>query len=390
MSTVKTTNIQHADAAAVGILLAADGTVGGLRPTQNTQSGTAYTLELTDSGRTVTLSNAAAVTVTVPAQATVAWNAGEMVSLLNLGVGTVTVVAAAGVTINGTPLTLATSKGGSLVRTASNVWTFIPFSAGVEAANFTNEATGTYTDSGIDYKYLTVTGSGSITIDRAGLADILVIGAGAGGLQCGGGGGQYLNTSLQLPEGVTTITIGAGGAAGVGGSSRASNGGKTTFANSLGTLIAIGGGGGADNNTAIRQAGNGACGGGFYQVSSSNGNDFGRGFAHFNGGMSVSTLHSGGGGAGGVGANGGGTGGAGGIGLFSSITGSSVGRCGGGGGGANGTGGTATSGGGAGGNAGAGGTAGTANTGGGGGGGGWSAVSPKAGGSGVVIVRVVV
>jgi hypothetical protein len=38
----------------------------------------------------------------------------------------VTVVAAAGVTINGTPLTLSTSKGGSLVRTASNVWTFTP------------------------------------------------------------------------------------------------------------------------------------------------------------------------------------------------------------------------------------------------------------------------
>jgi hypothetical protein len=130
MSTLRATNIQHADAAAVGILLAADGTVGGLRPTQNTQTGTAVSLALTDSGRTVTLSNAAAVTVTVPAQATVAWNAGETISLLNLGVGTVTVVAAAGVTINGTPLTLATSKGGSLVRTAINTWTFIPTGAG--------------------------------------------------------------------------------------------------------------------------------------------------------------------------------------------------------------------------------------------------------------------
>jgi hypothetical protein len=143
MSTLRATNIQHADAAAVGILLAADGTVGGLRPTQNTQTGIAVSLALTDSGRTVTLSNAAAVTVTVPAQATVAWNAGETVSLLNLGVGTVTVVAAAGVTINGTPLTLATSKGGSLVRTASDTWTFTPTGGGggkvlqVVSANFT-------------------------------------------------------------------------------------------------------------------------------------------------------------------------------------------------------------------------------------------------------------
>jgi len=70
------------------------------------------------------------VTVNLPAQATVAWNVGETLSLLNLGVGTVTVVPAATVTINGTPLTLATSKGGSLVRTASNTWTFTPTGGG--------------------------------------------------------------------------------------------------------------------------------------------------------------------------------------------------------------------------------------------------------------------
>jgi len=126
MGTVKTTNLQHPDASAAGMILAADGTVSGLRATQNTQSGTTYSLALTDSGRTVTLSNAAAVTVNLPAQATVAWNVGETLSLLNLGVGTVTIAPAADVTINGTPLTLATSKGGSLVRTASNTWTFEP------------------------------------------------------------------------------------------------------------------------------------------------------------------------------------------------------------------------------------------------------------------------
>jgi len=130
MGTLRTTNIQHADASAAGMILAADGTVSGLRATQNTQSGTTYSLASTDSGRTVTLSNAAAVTVNLPAQATVAWNVGETLSLLNLGVGTVTVVPAATVTINGTPLTLATSKGGSLVRTASNTWTFTPTGGG--------------------------------------------------------------------------------------------------------------------------------------------------------------------------------------------------------------------------------------------------------------------
>ena len=126
MGTLRTTNIQHADAAAAGMILAADGTVSGLRATQNTQSGVAYSLASTDSGRTVTLSNAAAVTVTLPAQATVAWNVGETLSLLNIGVGTVTITPAATVTINGTPLTLTTSREGTLIRTAVNTWTFIP------------------------------------------------------------------------------------------------------------------------------------------------------------------------------------------------------------------------------------------------------------------------
>jgi len=94
-------------------------------PTQNPQTGTTYTAVLVDAGKTVTLSNAAAVTLTIPAQATVAWAASTQLNFLNLGAGTVTITPAAGVTINGTSLTLETSKGGSLVRTASNVWTFV-------------------------------------------------------------------------------------------------------------------------------------------------------------------------------------------------------------------------------------------------------------------------
>jgi len=99
-------------------------------PTQNAQTGTTYTAALLDAGKTVTLSNAAAVTLTIPAQATVAWVDNTRLNFLNIGVGTVTITPAATVTINGTPLTLATSKGGSLVRTASNTWTFTPSGGG--------------------------------------------------------------------------------------------------------------------------------------------------------------------------------------------------------------------------------------------------------------------
>ena len=129
------------DRVAVGtndyIFTADSGEAGGVKwaqpgatPTQNTQTGTTYTAVLLDAGKTVTLSNAAAVTLTIPAQASVSWADNTQLNFLNLGAGTVTITAAAGVTINGTPLTLATSKGGSLVRTASNTWTFIPTGAG--------------------------------------------------------------------------------------------------------------------------------------------------------------------------------------------------------------------------------------------------------------------
>ena len=99
-------------------------------PTQNAITSTAYTAVLLDVGKTVTRSNAAASTHTIPAQATVAWEANTQLNFLNIGAGTVTITPAADVTINGTPLTLATSKGGSLVRTASNVWTFEPSGGG--------------------------------------------------------------------------------------------------------------------------------------------------------------------------------------------------------------------------------------------------------------------
>jgi len=185
-------------------------------PTQNTQTGTTYTFGLADAGKVNTFDNASPVTATLPAQATVSWPANTVLPVLCLGAGTVTITAAAGVTINGTPLTLATSKGGSLVRTASNTWTFIPFSGGVEAANFTNTATGTYTDGGIDYKYITFTGSGSLVIDRAGECKLLVLGGGCTGYSAGstwaGKGGYSVRGTWQITAATYTVTIGGPGA----------------------------------------------------------------------------------------------------------------------------------------------------------------------------------
>ena len=101
-----------------------DGQLPLIAMTQNPQTGTTYTLAATDFTKLVTLSNASAVTVTVPLESSVAWVAGTQLRLMNLGAGVVTVVGAVGVTINGSPLTLSQYKQGTLTKTGTNTWTF--------------------------------------------------------------------------------------------------------------------------------------------------------------------------------------------------------------------------------------------------------------------------
>jgi hypothetical protein len=94
--------------------------------TLNAQTGTTYTLVLTDNGRLVTLSNAAAITLTVPTNASVAFATGAVINIQQIGAGQVTVAGAAGVTINGTGTkTRAQWSAASLVKTATDTWTLI-------------------------------------------------------------------------------------------------------------------------------------------------------------------------------------------------------------------------------------------------------------------------
>lgn len=65
----------------------------------NAQTGTTYTLVMADGGEFVTLSNASAITATIPPNSSVAFPVGTQVNLLQLGAGQVTVTAGAGVTI---------------------------------------------------------------------------------------------------------------------------------------------------------------------------------------------------------------------------------------------------------------------------------------------------
>ncbi len=94
--------------------------------TLNAQTGTTYTLVLTDNGRLVTLSNAAAITLTVPLNSSVAFATGAVINLQQIGAGQVTVAGASGVTVTGTGTKLRTQySAAALVKTGTDSWTLI-------------------------------------------------------------------------------------------------------------------------------------------------------------------------------------------------------------------------------------------------------------------------
>jgi hypothetical protein len=76
------------------------------------------------------MTNASANTFTVPANASVAYPTGTRINILNLGAGACTPTAGAGVTISGTITALATNGSASVIKTATNTWSYIPSGAG--------------------------------------------------------------------------------------------------------------------------------------------------------------------------------------------------------------------------------------------------------------------
>lgn len=94
--------------------------------TLNAQTGTSYTLVLADRDKLVTLNNAAAITLTVPTNASVAYATGAVINIQQIGAGQVTIVGDTGVTVNGTGTkTRAQWSAASLVKTATDTWTLI-------------------------------------------------------------------------------------------------------------------------------------------------------------------------------------------------------------------------------------------------------------------------
>jgi hypothetical protein len=96
--------------------------------TLNAQTGTTYTLVLTDAHKLVTLSNASAITATIPPNSDVAFEVGDQVNLLQLGAGQVTIAAGAGVTIRseGSKLKITDQYGvATCVKIASDEWVLV-------------------------------------------------------------------------------------------------------------------------------------------------------------------------------------------------------------------------------------------------------------------------
>ena len=94
--------------------------------TLNAQTGTAYTLVLADNAKVVTLSNASAITVTVPTNASVAFPIGVQVNLVQLGAGQVTVTSSATIRSQGSKLKLnGQYSAATLLKINTDEWVLV-------------------------------------------------------------------------------------------------------------------------------------------------------------------------------------------------------------------------------------------------------------------------
>jgi hypothetical protein len=94
----------------------------------NAQTGTSYTLVIADLGKMVTLSNASAITLTVPPSV---FSTGNIINIQQIGAGQVTLAQGSGVTITSTggtssaPKLRAQFSAASILCTGSNTFTVI-------------------------------------------------------------------------------------------------------------------------------------------------------------------------------------------------------------------------------------------------------------------------
>jgi hypothetical protein len=260
--TNKTITSSSVAQASVTGLVASLASKAPINVTTNPQTGTTYTLALGDVSQIVEMSNVSANTLTVPLNSSVAFPVGAVISVMQTNTGTTTIAAASGVTINSdVSLILSRWSMVTLIKRGTDSWSVQGGGAVPKArvASSTASSTSSVTISGASYTVYNFTGTGSITFDRAGLVDVLLIGGGGtcGGTDgyyngAGGAGGWIEKTSFYVPAAAVPVRIGAG------------QPGDLLQSNTLGTsefngLTAVGGAPGAQYND--RMPGGGACAG---------------------------------------------------------------------------------------------------------------------------------
>lgn len=96
--------------------------------TINAQTGTSYTTVLLDAGKVITSSNAAAVTVTIPPNSSVAYPIGSSITVISIGAGLTSFAQGAGVTITSTgavsnaPVLRVQHSSATAIKTATDTW----------------------------------------------------------------------------------------------------------------------------------------------------------------------------------------------------------------------------------------------------------------------------
>lgn len=97
--------------------------IGALAP--QVQTGTSYTLALTDQGGVVTLDNASAIALDIPDNSAVAFPVGTVIDVIQIGAGDVTVGAAGSATVTTLAAGLIGQGAGSygrIVQVATDEW----------------------------------------------------------------------------------------------------------------------------------------------------------------------------------------------------------------------------------------------------------------------------
>jgi hypothetical protein len=94
----------------------------------NAQTGTTYSVVLSDDGKLLTCDNAASIALTIVPNSTAAFGIGTQINIMQLGAGTVTITAGAGVTLNSAGAKLKTNAQYAVAtccKIATDTWVVV-------------------------------------------------------------------------------------------------------------------------------------------------------------------------------------------------------------------------------------------------------------------------